>query len=307
MRIGHSLSRLPLLLVAVLAAATAHGGTKPDAKRQAVAVIYAMKGRATLQESGAGRRSVEVLDWLYAGSVLTVRSGSVSVALADGRRYELAAGTSAAFGPAGLETRTGSARPLEPVSPFPGLKGVVSGEIGESAATGILHIRAEPIRRLYPAGGFAVRSKAASLSFQAVEGATRYEISIKGPSGETLFKAETTKTVLDVPSSILPPGSELSWTVRSLDKPGATARGDADFTTLSAAAESEREALRASLEKEGDPASRTLLAEADRRFGLLREAREELEAALARAPGSPGLTRALEQVRQTLAALDPDR
>ena len=77
--------------------------------------------------------------------------------------------------------------------------------------------------------------------------------------------------------------------------------GEEEFSTLADEALQQRAALRAALVKQNDAASLALLAAIDQRLGLRMEAREEIQAAIAKIPADSSLRQALTEMDKQLA------
>ncbi|HZI77815.1 MAG TPA: hypothetical protein VFD73_28000, partial [Gemmatimonadales bacterium] len=108
------------------------------------------------------------------------------------------------------------------------------------------------------------------------------------------------------PAGLLRAGRGYRWTVRTLDRPGAVARGDAELIVLDEDAARRCEVVHDILEPE-KPDSLPLLAEIDRSLGLLLEAREELQAALDSEPEDRALRAALAEIATQLENDDDPR
>jgi hypothetical protein len=101
-----------------------------------------------------------------------------------------------------------------------------------------------------------------------------------------------------VPAGTLKPGTTYFWRVETLDRFGAAARGEAGFSTVGADTQRSRDALAAAIGTSESPRALGLLAEIDRRIGLLRESRDGFRAAVARAPEDKALREALARIEQ---------
>jgi len=77
--------------------------------------------------------------------------------------------------------------------------------------------------------------------------------------------------------------------------------GEEQFSTLAEEDIRQRSALRAALIKQNDPASLALLANVDQRLGLCMEAREEIQAAIAKIPTNTSYRQALTEIDKQLA------
>jgi hypothetical protein len=274
------------------------GGTTAPPKP--VALVYALQGEATLTSPAGARQALHLFDRLPARAVVRVGPGSrLALAFANGRRYELGARSRATVGPQDLTVRSGPVRSLPAVPPLPRLPPIDEADQPGLRAAAV-RIRAERIRGLLPRDGIASLAESTRLTFAACEGAGRYQVEVQDPQGRTVFRAETGETEVRVPAGTLQPGARYHWTVRTLDRIGPVARGEADLVTLPAKAARTRETLRAALTTEGGGEPLALLAEIDRSLGLLLEARQELRAALGAAPGDPGLQEALADLERRL-------
>ncbi len=256
-----------LLLLAVPTAAAG--------PRQTVALVYQVSGEAQRTAPGRSPELLHPLDRLPAGIILELKPGSrVSLAFVTGRRYELSGPARATLGPGDLAARSGAVRTLAPVPPLPLLKPIaVSDHPGQTA--GAIIIRGDEIQGLYPGHGTRALASSAVLSFESVDGAQRYSIEVEDEWGEIVYGSETVSSRVTLPENVLRPGMSYHWSVRTLDRPGSMARGEADFTTLDAKTARAREELRRFVERAGDPESFSLLAGVDQGLGLLAEAWDE--------------------------------
>ena len=222
----------------------------------------------------------------------------LALAFVSGLRYELREGSRVRLGAKDLTSRTGTVRRLPAVPPLPQLPPIAPQD-RPGLPSGAPRIRGEPIKGLYPRRGAAVLANATVLYFQPVTGASRYRIEVQDRENQTVFQTELESSPVKVPAGTLRPGNNYRWTVRTLDRPGAIARGEAELVTLGEQASRTREKARQSLAAEG-AGSLPLLAEIDRSLGLLLTAREELRAALDGKPGDPALRQALAEIEERL-------
>jgi len=293
-----SLSRiisLGVLLCFVPGASAAAG--KP------VALVYSLAGEATLTTASEGRRALRLFDRLPAGTTVETETGSrLALAFANGHRYELGEHSRVTLGRTGLSSRSGPVRSLLAVTPLPYLLPIAKEE-QPGLCAGAVIIRAESIAGLYPCCGAATLAAATVLSFEPVEGGGRYRVEVQDRQGNVVFTEETTTAAVTaaevkLPAGRLKPGLRYHWTVRTIERVGPVARGDADFVVLSADLAKAREKLRVSVEAAGDSALLALLAEVDRDLGLLAEARDELRAAVHSAPEDAALAEALARLER---------
>jgi hypothetical protein len=165
-----------------------------------------------------------------------------------------------------------------------------------------VRIRGATIAHLYPDSRATTLADSTVLRFTPIPGADSYTVDVETESGRMVFHGETQSATVSIPPRTLQPATKYFWRVRALDRSGQTARGAAEFATLSEETARARAALEASLEASADAASLALLAEIDRTLGLLVEAREKFRAAVARAPGDIALRQALDRLDEQLAA-----
>ena len=99
---------------------------------------------------------------------------------------------------------------------------------------------------------------------------------------------------------LLASGRRYFWRVRALDEGVTGDAAEGEFSTLSAAEASQRNALREGLASASDPYVVALLAEADRSLGLLWEAQEGYCRARDLAPSDPGLSKRCESLESLL-------
>lgn len=291
---------LAICLLAPPLLAPAAGG------EEAVAIVAALAGGATVQNPGAAPRVARLFDWLPAGAVVvTSAASSLTLAFANGQRHRLGPSATATLGASGLTAHSGPVTPLAPIPPLPRIPGLAP-ESRPGARAAAVRIRGRRIAGLYPRGEATVLPDEAVLSFAAVPGATGYRVEVESEGGAIVFQAEVASASVRVSPGVLAPGARYFWSVRTLRGPGPPARGEAEFTALAAAVVEERAALRRALETAADPSSLALLAEIDRELGLLAEAHDALRAALSAAPDDEGLRLALQRVEATLAETSGD-
>lgn len=263
-----------------------------------VALVYSLTGEAAMLHEK--RQSLRLLDRLQAGTVVEVGPSSrLALAFANGRRYELGERSQATLGKSDLTSRSGPVRPLPAIPPLPALL-PIAPEDRAGLRAGAVRIRAERIAGLYPRRGAATLAGATVLRFEPAEGAGKYQVEVQDRHGNVVFATETAASPVKVPAGVLQSGVRYDWTVRTIERVGPVARGEADFVTLPARMAETREALRKTVERAGDRESLVLLAEMDRTLGMLIEARTELWAVLRGAPVDAVLLEALADVEHRL-------
>ncbi len=267
----------------------------------AVAIVAALAGGATVRSPGAPAREVRLFDWLPAGiSVETAAASSLTLAFANGERHEMGASATATLGASGLAASTGPVKALAPIPPLPRTPGLAP-EARPGARNAAVRIRGHRITGLYPRGEATVLPDEADLRFAPVPGATSYRVEVENEGGVVVFQAEVGAPSARVSPGVLQPGTRYLWMVRTLRSSGSPARGEAEFSTLAIGVVERRAAVRQALAQTDSASALALLAEIDRELGLFREARDSFRDALARAPGDDALRNALERVEATLA------
>jgi len=262
---------------------------------RSVAIVYSLSGEASITTTGGASRPVRLLDHLPSGTTVTVGPSSrLAMAFMNGLRYELGERSRVTLGPKDLTARTGPVRGISRLPPLPCLLPIAAKDRPGPRA-GAVRIRGESITGLDPRDGVIVLADGVVLRFQPVAGAKEYRIEIQDPEGRTAYSAGIESPPLNVPGEKLRAGASYLWRVRTAGRPGAVARGEAEFVTLNEAAAKAREEAREVLMGEG-PDSLPLLAEIDRSLGLLLKAREDLETALVNNPGNPAIQEALAAI-----------
>jgi len=282
-----------LFLFSALIAAPPPSTTPPAP----AAIVYALTGEAFQTLPGQPRNPIALFDRLPAGADLEVAPHAhLALAFASGKRWALGGGAHVTLGAADLRSRAGDVRALPAVPPFPHLARIREHDHAGPRA-GAVRIRGERIKGLYPSRGAAALASTVVLLFRPVEGADRYRIEVQDRQGTAVFAIETSEMMARVPAGTLQPGHRYSWTVRTLDRPGGVAQGEAEIVTLNE--DTGREEAREVLAAEGSD-SLPLLAEIDRSLELWLEAREDLRAALDDKPGDPALRKALAEIEARL-------
>jgi len=295
--------RIPRFLGLAAAAALPLGLASVAGASEPIAIVISLTGKASFAAPHADRRSLRLYDRLPAGTTLEAGPRSrLALAFLNGLRYELRGHCRVTLRPNGLGAGTGSLRALPPFPSLLGLSPILAKDRPGPRA-GAVRIRAEEISGLYPRDGATVPARAAFLRFQTVAGAKGYRIAVQDGQGRTVFETTVESPPVQVPARKLRAGLSYSWTVQTVDRPGPIARGEAELVILEADAAKAREEARKRLGAEG-PGFLPLLAEIDRRLGLLREAREELGAALRENPGDPALREALAEIDTRLGYVD---
>lgn len=244
--------------------------------REPVAIIYQISGEALRIAPGRSPEPLRLFDHLPAKTAVELAPGSrLAMAFITGIRYEISGPARVTLGTGDLVARSGGVRSLPTVPPLPLLPAITEEERPGPKA-GAVRIRGEEIDGLYPGRGATALASAAVLRFRAVAGAGRYGIKIEDARGTVVYSTETESTRVDLPADALRPGRRYHWRVRTVDRSGPMARGEAEFATLDEEAARAREELRRLAVQAGDGELILLLAGTDQGLGLFAEARAEL-------------------------------
>jgi hypothetical protein len=271
-----------------------------------VAIVCSLTGTAQLLVPSGEKKALQLFDWLQADSVIQVGPASrVLVTYLDGSRYALTEGNRATIAPGGPEGSAGNVSRLDSVPALPRLAALTNTAGTHPAAS---RIRGGPdrIRNLYPFADSAALPEETVLRFTPVEDASRYRVEIEDDTGRTVLDAETQSTTIGVPAGILRPGVRYRWRVKTVERMGPALRAESEFSTLPEEDIRRRSVLRKALVKMNEADSLALLAEIDRRLGLLLQAREEFRVALARSPADAALQTTISELEKQLAG-DTDK
>jgi hypothetical protein len=265
------------------------------APAEPVAVVYEIQGKAMWTAPGCSPQPLRLYDHLPARTTLEIAPASrLALAFATGRRHEISGPARATLGKGDLTERSGGVRPLPSVPPLPRLAAITEDDRPGRKA-GAIRIRGERIPGLYPHRGATVLPGRILLRFPPVAGAEKYRIEVHDDHGRMLFATDSPSSPVEVPAGTLRAGLRYPWTVRTLNRPGAVARGEAELILLGENAARMRQEAHEILKLEG-PDSMLLMAEIDRSLGLLLEAEEDLQAASRGMPGDPALLAALARI-----------
>jgi hypothetical protein len=230
------------------------------------------------------------------GATLAVGPGSrAEIVLAGGQRFELGPKARATIAATQLASASG---PITKLPPLPALPRIAAlDESRPKGPPGGVRLRAAAISGLRPFHTVTLADRT-TIRFNPVDGASRYAVEIENHAGQRIFVAESTTAGVVVPAGVLEPGATYYWTVQTLDRIGAAARGASEFRTLSAADAQARQTLRRSLETGAAPEDVALLAEIDRRLGLYQDALDGFRAALAARPDDLVIQQAVRRLEE---------
>ncbi len=258
------------------------------------AVIGALDGPATVTDASGHAQAAHVFDWVNADTTLETGAGAhLTLAFANGRRYEMRENARLTVMAAGATNLSGPVRPLTPVPPMPKLPAVAPGS-GASVQSGAVRVRSIGIVRecRYPRDGYTTLADRAVLRYKAP--AAAYRVEILDDSGNMIYQTESASAEVAVPAGTLHAGVHYSWRLRASDSSG-TIRDRAEFTTLSDDDAARRAAFVAGF-PERDADTLELLAQVDLRLGLLLDARDELRDAMANSTHSDRVEKLLREI-----------
>ena len=273
-----------------------------DCCRNSVAVIASLSGSATAQSAGSHEKtSLSTLDWLSNGTTIDVGAASrVVLILVNGHRYELGEGARVTLTVQSVPEMKGPVRALSALPPIPAPAPIQA----ESAPTpGAPRFRSPPeMSGLYPRAGSAVLPDQVTLRFKAFPKARSYSVVLEDDNHHRLLSVTTQSTGVSVGSGTIEAGAHYRWQVEAMGPGGMIGAGVAEFSALSAENILYRTEFASALSSDGDnSATLALLAEVDRRLGLVAEACDEFTAALKQHPRDGTLRRALDSARAELA------
>lgn len=198
------------------------------------AIVYQLQREVTWNLPRKAPEPVQLFSVLPAGADLRVApGGSIALAFPSGARFRLSAGASATLAPRGLARGRGPIEALPPVKPFPALAPIASAERpGDRSAA--VRVRGEVIEGLSPNEGIRSLADRTVLRFEPVPGAARFSVEVRDLSGGLIFATETPDSSVPLPAALLIPGRRYRWMVKTVDRPGPMARGEAGFETLDA-------------------------------------------------------------------------
>jgi len=277
----------------------AHGA--PMSEPEPVAIVASVSGAAQVKPPAGPQRGLGLFERLFVGARLRTNPQSiVTVAFANGQRFELRGEADVTLGREGFARTRGLVRTLTPVPPLHRIPPVRDLERGRTAA---LRVRGGVVGGLYPRDGAAVLADEAVLRFSAPPEAGPCRVEVEDAAGNSISRTDSGGSEAALPKGVLAPDQHYTWRVRCPAATGVTLRADASFVTLSKEQGEARTALKAAAQ--ADASSLALLAEIDQGLGLLREAREEFRAASEREPGNAALEAALARLDRWMG--DPAR
>lgn len=273
---------------------------------EAIALVTRVHGEAWQELPGEEADRLALLDVLPPDS--TVRTGErseVVLVFFNGTRFAVGASSRILVEETGATAVSGSLLQLEAVPVLARMPGIVRAEKAGTVAGArrIRHSEDEPPPAIYPSEGTAVLSDSAVLSFSPNAEAREHRIEIEDPSGQEVFSTITRESRLQLPASVLKPGSTYFWHVR--EERLGTRLGSAVFNVLGEDVARNRQQLAEAAASSLD--LMILSSEVDRRLGLRREACETLFKTLAKAPDDALHSVAQSAVQDILPRFECDR
>jgi hypothetical protein len=301
--------RILILMVVTAVSSAARIRAQEGQVAEMAAIISSLSGEASVVlPSDSKRTALRVFDWLPAGSVVEVGANShMIIAFSNGRRFGMDAGSAATLAGGALQAPTGVVSELKPFPPMPRLA-AIDRAVRAGARSGAIRIRGDralQIANLYPRKDASALPDETTLLFSPVREGARYKVELEDEFGRTIFSAETESSSLAVPNGILKPGARYFWRVRTVEIVGPASRGESEFATLASEEIGKRAAFKAGLREKGDAEALALLAEIDRRLGLLLESRNEFREALSKSPSDQTLRRIIGDIERQLSPEAP--
>jgi hypothetical protein len=297
---------IPVRVVQALCCAFA-GLTRAGAAQQpdkAAAVIADVQGHEAFVSRERSRVRLERLDWMPAGARLeTGPDSSVVVVFWSGRRWRIEERTNARVDADGIRAVRGRVVELPAFPPLPRVGAIRADQ--PSGAGAAVRVRGRYWTRVYPREHARTLCRATTLRFETAGRLTEFWVQVKDPQGRVVFETTILGNSVGVPPGILAPATRYAWKVEPLP-PNGTPEAIGSFETLSAEIEATRDTLHASSGSR-DPATLAMLAEIDWRLGLLVEAHQGFEAALAAMPMDDVWQRRVDELKALLDDEIPSR
>ena len=294
-----------LLLVASLLIAAA--------PPQPFAIVASVKGRVDVTAAKGGATTVVGFgDALERGDRLAVATGgTVTVLFNDGNVVELGERSAMTIGGRADSKPRADAAPAVSGEVYAGVSQFVTGGSRETGLVALSTLRSGPDSSplLLTPRKTELLDGRPSFHWRAVEGATRYRVSVSGDDGE-LWDREVAATMLEYPSDVaaLTPGGDFLWEVRALSDHGELRREETSVRVLAAAdADSVRASLARIGKSTGGPeteAARFLAGSYLFSRGLMGDAGQQLEALIALAPDSATPHESLGNVYRAVGLMD---
>jgi len=252
MAVGHFLLRriLPALAVlALLAFPSAIAHTDP------LAVIASVKGKVEVSAKGKTTRAGFGRPLESGDKVVVGPGGSASVFFNDGNVIELSEKSSITIGGKVAKPATSTAAPELPGDVYANVSKFVTSGSRQTGLVAMANMRgseeAKPII-IGPRKTLVMDGQPAFIWF-AVDGATRYRVTVSGDGGEIWNREVDGDTVLAYPrdAAALTPGMDYLWDVQALSDVGPLRKESSYFHVLSA---DDAAAVRVNIDRIGESA-----------------------------------------------------
>lgn len=269
--------------------------------KESAAILVLVEGTVTVTPAGGKPAPARAFDWIEIGSAVeTAASSRCILATVGGQRYELGERTRSSVNRGKVEAVTGEMRQTAASAPIPRIAAIEASYTSVQRG-GAVRLRGPQLANCDPSPHSAVLPDRVIFSFEPAAAVRRYSVEVRASDGTLVHKAESAGGEVKVPEGLLAAGSEYVWRVTGMGREGGTAppRCEARFRVLSRDAAEERAAFVQSLNR-ADPSSLLLLAEVDRRLGLVREARIELREASASSQLTPDARAGAERLEERL-------
>jgi hypothetical protein len=261
----------------------------------AAAVLASVEGNVTVTSPEGRAVKAQVFDWLKTGTSLETAAGSRAVVvLANGKRYQVAERSRAIIETGVVRRVAGKVQPQPGLAEIPKLAAIA--DAAANAHAGTVRIRGPQLRNCYPSPDATLLASRAMISFDPSAEVRSYQVEVEDEAGNVIHHAESPGAAVTLPPDLLKPGKRYYYEVRGVVPVGEAPRCAAEFATLPEEDEMRRAILKTAVHKAGDADSLALLAEVDRRLGLLREAREEFTSALKGSSAPDAIRAALQKL-----------
>lgn len=282
-------------------AGLARAGVAQEADK-AAAVIADVKGNVALITQKRALVRVQRLDWLRAGVRLETGSdSSVVLVFWSGKRCRIEERTNAQVDADGVRAIRGHVVELTAFPPLPRVAPIRADQ--PSGAGAAVRVRGRFWTRVYPQAQTRTLRRATTLRFETAGRVAEYRVEVKDAQKGVVFESTTRGNSVMLPPDILRPAARYAWRVAPVP-PGGGPEAIGSFETLSAEIELARDKLHGSSTSR-DAATLAMLAEIDWRLGLLAEAHQGFEAALAAMPDDEVLQRRVDGLKVLLGEEPP--
>jgi hypothetical protein len=267
------------------------------AEEPAAGVLASVTGTATVMYPRGGAMPAHPFDWLKTGASIQTEAGAkVLVVLVNGAKYEVGERSRATLEKGTMHKVSGDLRRLPGLTEIPKLA-AISDKLS-STRGGVVRIRGTKLKQCYPAPGVAILPGESTFAFDPAANITSYVMEIENGEGNVIHRAESSGGPIHVAAGVLQPGANYYWEVGGGVPDSPKCGGE--FSVLSSEDEASRQIFRSAVQNSGEADGLAILAEIDRRLGLLREAREEFNAALSKSSTPDAIRAKLREIERVM-------